>query len=85
MNHEEYINFHNKFTNENYFEFSFGIYLSRDYVRKKEININNLNEFITLLKKTPEAINVLNYLLNKNITSKTTTKAIEFLKNNINN
>ena len=48
MNHSQYIEFHDKFTEENQFEFSHGIYLFRDFVRNRPVKLSILNEFINI-------------------------------------
>lgn len=83
MNHFQYIEFHDKFTKENQFEFSHGIYLLRDYVRKRPVNDCLLQEFITLVKVTSGIGVVLNYLLAKNKDSSVTFSAIKLLQENI--
>lgn len=66
MNHKQYKDFHEKFTRENQFEFSYGIYLARDFVRGREVNNKILKDFFRLLKITLGVKLILNYLLNKN-------------------
>lgn len=83
MNHSQYIEFHDKFTEENKFEFSYGIYLFRDFVRNRPVKLSILNEFITILKKTECIHLVLDYLLIKNNSSYVTTSAIELIKNKL--
>jgi len=83
MNHKEYIEFHDKFTNENKFEFSHGIYLYRDFVRNRPVNSNVLKEFTKLVKATPGVERVFNYLLEKNKDSSVTISAINLLQENI--
>ncbi|MCT4151309.1 hypothetical protein HZP59_08695 [Elizabethkingia anophelis] len=83
MKYKQYKDFHDKFTHENQFEFSYGIYLARDFVRNREINIKILNEFFELLKTTPEINLVLDYLKTKNINSKVTQKAINYIITNL--
>ncbi|MDK7376110.1 hypothetical protein QP519_11260 [Weeksella virosa] len=83
MNNRSYIEFHDKFTKENQFEFSQGIYLFRDYVRNRPVNINLLEEFTELLKTTPGIERVLNYLLEKNKNSSVTVSAIKLIQKNI--
>ena len=83
MNNRSYIEFHDKFTKENQFEFSHGIYLFRDYVRKRPVNSYLLQEFTTLIKVTPGAERALNYLLDKNKNSSVTVSAIELLQENL--
>ena len=82
MNHKEYIEFHDKFTKENKFEFSHGIYLARDFIRNR-IELDNLKYFINLIKKELKILEVLEYLKKKNIESNTTCNAVDFLKSKI--
>ena len=82
MNHREYIEFHDKFTKENQFEFSHGIYLARDFIRNR-IELANLKHFINLIEKELKILEVLEYLQKKNIESKTTCNAIDFLKSKL--
>ena len=82
MNHKQYIKFHDKFTQENKFEFSHGIYMARDFVRNR-IKLDNIKYFISLIKNESEIFEVLEYLKNKNIESITTCNAIDFLKGKI--
>ena len=82
MNHKEYIEFHDKFTKENQFEFSHGIYIARDFIRNR-IKLDNLNHFISLIQNELEILEVLEYLQNKNIESNTTCNAIDFLKSKL--
>ena len=82
MNHKQYIGFHDKFTQENKFEFSHGIYMARDLVRNR-IKLDNLKYFISLIKKESDILEVLEYIKNKNIESKTTCNAIDFLKSKL--
>lgn len=79
MNHLQYKDFHVKFTRENQFEFSYGIYLARDFIRNREINNKIFKEFLELLKSTPEVKLVLDYLKKKNINSNVTQKAINYI------
>lgn len=83
MNHLEYKDFHEKFTRENQFEFSYGIYLARDIVRNREINIKNFKEFLSLLKATSETKSVLAYLKLNNKNSPITQKAIKYIEINL--
>ena len=80
MNNREYIEFHDKFTKENHFEFSYGIYLFRDFVRNRPVKLSILNEFINILKKTEGIYLVLDYLFIKNNYSNVTTSAIELIQ-----
>lgn len=83
MNHKSYIEFHDKFTKENLFEFSHGITLYRNLVRKRPVNNSLLKEFTELVKVTPGVGVVLNYLLEKNKGSSITTSAIKLIQENI--
>ena len=82
MNHKEYIEFHDKFTKENQYEFSYGIYLARDFIRNR-IELDNLKHFINLIENELKILEVLEYLKNKNIESITTCNAIDFLKSKL--
>ena len=82
MNHKQYIEFHDKFTQEKNFEFSHGIYMTRDFVRNR-IKLDNIKYFISLIKNESEILEVLEYLKNKNIESNTTCNAIDFLKSKL--
>ncbi|ADX66990.1 Uncharacterised protein [Weeksella virosa] len=83
MNNRIYREFHDKFTKENQFEFSQGIYLFRDYVRNRPVSICLLQEFTTLVRSTPGIERVLNYLLEKNKNSSVTVSAIKLIQENI--
>lgn len=83
MNHSQYIEFHDKFTEENQFEFSYGIYLFRDFVRNRLVKLSILNEFINILKKTEGIHLVLDYLFIKNNSSNVTICAIKLIQNKL--
>ena len=84
MNYKEYIEFHDKFTKENDFEFSHGIYIVRDLVRSREVNIKLVNIFIEYCKLTIDIEKALDYILSQNNSSFVTKKAINYILKNLN-
>lgn len=83
MNHKKYIEFHDKFTKENQFEFSHGIYLLRDLVRNRPVSQILISDFFYICKRASGIEDVLKYLLDKNKNSLVTVSAIELLQENI--